>query len=199
MNELLVLGLLMHWPLHAYRIAKIANNILGPDDHLSRGTLSGLLAKLEQAGLVTESSTASVPFPSDRPSRVLAITPAGRERFFRLMLEVPAHLDLKRFHIKALHLEFLNPEQQLFLSGHFLRACHQWLEDKQAERHAFAADPLKQEHISLSFSQGVQAYMRLKIEHMQREVTWAQALYEEVLTRLRSDALPEDKKPAENR
>jgi DNA-binding PadR family transcriptional regulator len=198
-NELLVLGLLMHWPLHAYRLAKIANNILGPDDHLSRGTLSGLLAKLERAGLVTEAMSAQAPFPSDRPSRVLAITPAGRERFLRLMLDTPAHLDLKRLHIKALHLEFLPPEQQLFLVEHFLRACQHWLEDKQAEQHTFAADPLKQEHISSVFSQGVQAYMHLKIEQMQHEITWAQALHEQVLARLRSDALLADKQPPESR
>lgn len=43
MYELLVLSLLMHWPLHAYKIARIANNIIGPEEQISRGTLSSLL------------------------------------------------------------------------------------------------------------------------------------------------------------
>ncbi len=42
MYELLVLALLMHWPLHAYLIAEIANHILGPWERISRGTLSSL-------------------------------------------------------------------------------------------------------------------------------------------------------------
>jgi DNA-binding PadR family transcriptional regulator len=189
MNELIVLALLMHWPLHAYRLAKIANNILGPDMHISRGTLSSLLAKLEQAGLITDAPSSKAPFPSDRPSRVLAITPAGRERFFQLMLDTPAHLDIKLFHIKALHLEFLPAEQQLFLIEHFLLSCQRFLEEKQAEVQTFAADPKKQEHISSPFSRRVQAFMRLKIEQLQLEVAWAQALREEVVSRLRPGAL----------
>ncbi len=81
MYELLVLALLMHWPLYAYLIADIANHILGPWERISRGTLSSLLTRLEQAGLIAPADPAQVPFPSDRPTRVFAITPAGRERF----------------------------------------------------------------------------------------------------------------------
>ena len=44
MYELLVLSLLMHWPLHAYKIARMANNIIGPEEQMSRGTLPSLLA-----------------------------------------------------------------------------------------------------------------------------------------------------------
>ena len=53
MYELLVLSLLMHWPLHAYRIAKIGNEIIGPEEQISTGTLSSLLNRLMQAGLIT--------------------------------------------------------------------------------------------------------------------------------------------------
>ncbi len=188
MNELLVLGLLMHWPLHAYRMAKIANNILGPDGSISRGTLSTLLVKLEQSGFVAGAESDQVPFSSDRPSRALAITPVGRERFLELMLEVPSHLDITRFHIKALHLEFLSPEQQLFLVEHFVLSCQNFVRDKRAESQTFSADPAKQEHISNPFTEGVQAFMRLKIDHVQREIVWAQALREQVVSRLRPDA-----------
>lgn len=190
MNELLVLGLLMHWPLHAYRLAKIANNILGPDGSISRGTLSGLLTKLEQAGFVTEAAPSEAPFSSDRPSRVLAITSAGRERFLQLMLDVPAHLDISRFHIKALHLAFLPPEQQLFLIEHFLLSCQRFVRDKQAEIHRFSADADKYAHINDTFSEGVQAFMHLKIEQVQLEITWGQTLQEQVVSRLHHNPLP---------
>ncbi|GHO82036.1 PadR family transcriptional regulator [Dictyobacter formicarum] len=189
MNELLVLGLLMHWPLHAYRLAKIANNILGPDGHISRGTLSGLLTKLEQAGFVTDAAPSEAPFPSDRTSRVLVITPAGRERFLQLMLDVPSQLDVARFHIKALHLEFLPLEKRLFLIEHFLLSCQNFVRDKQTELQMFGTEPGQQEHISGTFFWGIQAFMGLKIEQVQLEITWAQSLREHVVSRLRPEAL----------
>src|SRR5262245_3684584 len=114
MYELLVLSLLMHWPLHAYRLAKIANDIIGPDERISKGSLSGLLGRLERSGLIAPAPAGSVPFPSDRPSRVFAITPSGRTRFFSLMLDTGTRPGAYRalFHIKALHLALLPLEQQ---------------------------------------------------------------------------------------
>src|SRR5207237_514717 len=125
MYELLVLALLMHWPLHAYRIAKIANEIIGPEEQISTGTLSTLLGRLVQAGLIHPADPEITPFSADRPSRVFAITPAGRERFFELMLDTTSHPGTYRrlFHIKALHLEFLPLEDQFFLVEHYLHFC----------------------------------------------------------------------------
>ena len=87
MYELLVLSLLMHWPLYAYLVAEISNHILGPWERISRGTLSSLLARLEKEGLIALADQSEVPFPSDRPSKVFAITPAGRQRFYQLMMD----------------------------------------------------------------------------------------------------------------
>ena len=84
---MLVLSLLMHWPLHAYRIAGIANDIIGPWEKISRGSLSALLGKLDQANYITAADPAQVPFPSERTSHVFAITPAGRDRFHQLMMD----------------------------------------------------------------------------------------------------------------
>src|SRR5712692_8013041 len=108
MYELLVLSLLMHWPLHAYRLAKIANEIVGPEEQISTGTLSTLLNRLVQTALITHADPGTSPFPTDRPAHIFAITPAGRERFFELMMDTTSHQGLYRrlFHIKALHLEF---------------------------------------------------------------------------------------------
>ena len=68
MYELLVLALLMHWPLHAYKIVTMARNILGPEERLSTGTLSTLLARLEQTNLIRPTEPGSAPFPTDRSS-----------------------------------------------------------------------------------------------------------------------------------
>src|SRR5215831_6298057 len=87
MYELLVLSLLMDWPLHAYLIAAIANHILGPWEQVSRGTLSTLLAKLEREGLLIPADPSQVPFRTKRAARAFALTPAGRDRFHRLMLD----------------------------------------------------------------------------------------------------------------
>ncbi len=187
MYELLVLSLLMHWPLHAYRLAKIANDIIGPEESISTGTLSTLLTRLERAELIQPADPSAVPFPTDRPSRVFAITDSGRERFLELMMDTTSHQGLYRrlFHIKALHLEFLPPEQQLFLAEHYLGHCRGILHDKQAERQADAAHPLKQRHMSPALREAAFTYMRLKIEQWQLELAWAETLRDQIVAQLK--------------
>src|SRR6266487_198993 len=119
MYELLILSLLMHWSLHAYRIAKIGNDIIGPEEQISTGTLSSLLSKLVQAGLIVPADTATTPFPTDR----------------------------RLFHLKSLHLELLPLESQLFLVEHYLVHCRQILRSRQAEEQDMANDSRKQEHM----------------------------------------------------
>jgi len=186
MYELLVLSLLMRWPLHAYRIAKIANEIIGPEERVSKGTLSALLAKLEAAGIIQLAATDSGPFPGDRPSRVLAITPAGRERFVELMLDTASRPGSYRglFHIKALHLELLPAEQQVFLVEHYLAHCRQILQAKKIDRQDMTGDPRKQQHMPPQFHQAALRYMRLKLDQWQLELDWAESLRSEVLARL---------------
>jgi len=187
MYELLVLALLMHWPLHAYRVAKIANEIIGPEEQISTGTLSSLFTKLERAGLISPADPGTAPFPADRPSRVFAITTAGRERFLELMLDTSSHPGSYRrlFHIKALHLEFLALESQLFLVEHYLAHCKQVLRSKHADAQDVASSPLKREHMSAALQEGAMALMRLKTEQWQLELTWGQALRERILSRLK--------------
>lgn len=185
MYELLVLSLLMHWPLHAYRIAKIANQIIGPEEQVSTGTLSTLLNRLVQAGLIISVEPEATPFPSDRPSRVFAITPAGRERFLQLMLDTTSHPTTYRklFHIKALHLELIPPQSQIFLIEHFVAYCQQLLDAKQAEGWEVARHPLKQEHMQSALRQTALALIQLKIEQWQLELAWAQSLRTQILSR----------------
>ena len=187
MYELLVLSLLMHWPLHAYRIAKIANEIIGPEDQISTGTLSTLLSKLVQTGLVIPADPSTTPFSSDRPSRVFAITPAGRERFFALMLDTASHPGNYRrlFHIKALHLKFLPPASQVFLVEHYMAYCQQFLHSKQADAQDVSEQPLKQEHMQPVFREMALTLIQLKIEQWQLELAWVQSLRAQTLSRLK--------------
>ncbi len=185
MYELLVLSLLMHWPLHAYRIAKITNDIIGPEEQISTGTLSTLLSKLEQAGLIIPANPDTTPFSSDRPSRVFTITPAGRERFVELMMDTTSHPGMYRrlFHIKALHLEFLSREQQLFLVEHFLDHCRKILRSKQSDLRDMANNPIKQELLHPTFREAASALIQLKQEQWQLELAWGQSLRAQILLR----------------
>ena len=183
MYELLVLALLMHWPLYAYLIADIANHILGPWERISRGTLSSLLTTLEQAGLIAPADPTQVPFSTDRPSRVFALTPAGRERFYQLMMDTTSNQGTyqRLFRIKALHLEYVSPEDQLSLVDHYLSYCQMGLHYQQAETQDFVTNPIKQRSVSNFYSAVALDLMELVSQQWQLELAWAQRLRERIL------------------
>jgi DNA-binding PadR family transcriptional regulator len=183
MYELLVLSLLMHWPLYAYLIAEIANHILGPWERISRGTLSTLLTRLEQDGLIAPADAAEVPFPTDRPSRVFAITPAGRERFYRLMMDTTSNQGTyqRLFRIKALHLEYISPEDRLSLVDHYLSYCQMGLHYQQAEAQDFVTNPIKQQSVSRFYNAVALELMDLVGQQWQLELVWAHHLRERII------------------
>jgi DNA-binding PadR family transcriptional regulator len=183
MYELLVLALLMHWPLYAYLIAEIANHILGPWERISRGTLSSLLTRLELAGLIILADPAQVPFATDRPSRVFAITPAGRERFYQLMMDTTSNQGTyqRLFRIKALHLEYVSPEDRLSLVDHYLSYCQMGVRYQQAEAQDFVTNPIKQRSVSSFYSSIAQDLMELVSQQWQLELAWAKLLRERIV------------------
>jgi DNA-binding PadR family transcriptional regulator len=173
----------MHWPLHAYLIADIANHILGPWERISRGTLSSLLTRLEQTGLIAPADPAQVPFSTDRPSRVFAITPAGRERFYQLMMDTTSNQGTyqRLFRIKALHLEYVEPVDQLSLVDHYLSYCQMGLRYQQAEAQDFVTNPIKHRSVSSSYRIVALDLMDLVIQQWQLELAWAQRLRERIV------------------
>ncbi len=183
MYELLVLALLMHWPLYAYLIADIANHILGPWERISRGTLSSLLTKLEQAGLIALADPTQVPFSTDRPSHVFALTPTGRERFYQLMMDTTSNQGTyqRLFRIKALHLEYISPENRLSLVDHYLSYCQMGLHYQQAQAHDFVTNPIKQSSVSTFYSAVALDLMDLVSQQWQLELAWAQRLRERIV------------------
>ena len=178
MYELLVLALLMHWPLYAYLIADIANHILGPWERISRGTLSSLLTRLEQEGLIAPADPTQVPFSTDRPSRVFALTPVGRKRFYQLMMDTTSNQGTyqRLFRIKALHLEYVSPEDQLSLVDHYLSYCQMGLRYQQAEAQDFVTNPIKQRSVSSFYSGVALDLMDLVSQQWQLELAWAEGL-----------------------
>lgn len=189
MYELLVLALLMHAPLHAYRIAKIANEIIGPEEQISTGTLSTLLSRLVRVGFISFVEEESAAASSDRTLREYQLTEAGRARFLVLMLDIASHpgTQSKLFHIKALHLEFLPLDRQLFLVEHYLNHCQGLLRIKQDDAQSIQHKSLKKGYSSMSsplLRARAQAFIQLKIVHWQHEIAWAEALRAQILAQL---------------
>ena len=186
MYELLVLGLLMRWPLYAYLIADITNHIIGPWEKISRGSLSALLKKLEQAGLLEPGDPARVPFPSARASQVFAITLAGRARFSQLMMDTTSNPGTYQriFRIKALHLEFLPPRDQLYLVEHYLYYCQTGVRYLRTRSHILATSPVKVETPGDAFLTTALDLMEVGAQAWELELAWAERLRERILSQM---------------
>ena len=192
MYELLVLALLMHWPLYAYLIADIANHILGPWERISRGTLSSLLTRLEQEGLIAPADPTQVPFSTDRPSRVFALTPVGRKRFYQLMMDTTSNQGTyqRLFRIKALHLEYVSQEDQLSLVDHYLSYCQMGLRYEQAEAQDFVTNPIKQRSVSSFYSGVALDLMDLVSQQWQLELAWPEGLRQRLREQIVAAQIP---------
>lgn len=178
MYELLVLGLLMRWPLYAYLIASMTSHIMGPWEKISRGSLSALLKKWEQAGLIEPGDRERVPFPLTRASRVYAITNSGRARFSQLMLDTTSNLGTYQriFRVKALHLEFLPPEDQLYLLDHYLYYCRTGIQYLRGRSHDLAIAPAQTRPESEEFLTTALDLMEVSAREWELELAWAQSL-----------------------
>jgi DNA-binding PadR family transcriptional regulator len=183
MYELLVLALLMRWPLHAYLIADITNSIMGPWEKISRGSLSGLLAKLEHSGMIKQGDPAQVPFPPTRSARVFAITDAGKQRFFQLMMDTTSNPGnyQRIFRLKALHLEFLQPKDRLFLVEHYLYYCQEGAHYLREEAEDMKSNPLKRKTSSEMLVTTALDLMATVAQQWELEQAWAQRLRERII------------------
>ena len=101
--ELAVLGLLHENPMHGYELRKQLNVVLGWGRVLSYGSLYPALKKMLKAGWITEHVT--VPEAGAGVSRrqriVYELTPAGDERFAKLMSDAgPATWEDDNFDVR---------------------------------------------------------------------------------------------------
>lgn len=189
MYELLVLALLMRWPLYAYLIADIANNIMGPWEKISRGSLSALLKKLERAGFIEPADPAQVPFPSARSSQIFRITTEGRERFYQLMMDTTSNPGTYQriFHIKAIHLEFVSPQDQLYLVDHYMYYCQTATRYLKAEAQDLATNRQKTEKASEFFLTTALDLMEVVRQEWERERDWTQRIRERIVSGMNED------------
>src|SRR6266542_1875143 len=123
--ELLILGFLMYAPYHAYLIMHVIDEMLGPWQKVSAGTLYPLLARLERDGLIESLAPQDTQAPSRRTARNYTITDAGRARFRELMLDMVSSVGeyQRLFHLKVQHLEFLPFDERLELLEHYRDYC----------------------------------------------------------------------------
>lgn len=105
--ELAVLGLLRETPMHGYELRKQLNGVLGWGRVLSYGSLYPALKKLLRAGWLSSRVSApeavpGKPVPVSRRQRIVyELTPAGSERFARLMAEAgPATWEDDNFDVR---------------------------------------------------------------------------------------------------
>jgi hypothetical protein len=128
--------------------------------------------QIEQAGFIAPADPAQVPFSTDRPSRVFALTLAGRERFYQLMMDTTSNQGpyQRLFRIKALHLEYVSPEDQLSLVDHYVSYCQMGLRYQKAEAQDFVTSPIKQRSVSSSYSPVARDLMDLVIRQWQLEL-----------------------------
>lgn len=192
MYETLVLSLLTDGPLHAYLIADIANSIIGPWERISRGTLSTLIARLERCGFIIAADPAHVRFPSRHPSRAFAITPRGRDRFHQLMMDTTSNPGTYRrlFRIKALHLHLLTPEDQQYLTDHYLMYCQMGLRYIQTEAQDMATNPLKQEHTNDAVRIVALDLMALEAREWELEIAWVRRLRTQIAAARTREEVP---------
>ena len=85
--ELAVLGLLHESPMHGYELRKQLNVVLGWGRVLSYGSLYPALKRMLRAGWIAEDVQADAPGAGRRQRIVYELTPAGDERFTRLMAD----------------------------------------------------------------------------------------------------------------
>ena len=86
----------MRMPMHGYLIVKIANDQIGPWAKISSGTLSTILNKLEQIGLIAILPQEPGPVKGNRHMRTFMITEEGRKRFHQLMMDTSSKHYLQR-------------------------------------------------------------------------------------------------------
>lgn len=184
--ELIILGLLMRWPAHGYRIAHIINDMIGPYAKLSNGRLYPLLAKLEAEGLIVacvsvESEGTSGEAKGERQLRTYEITDDGRERFHRLMMDTTSNPGeyQKLFLQKAPLLYALKPAERLHLIDHYINYCQAHVLHLTAEAEDLASRD--DTYMSQPQLEAILDVMQHKTVEWRLELDWVKSLHEKEL------------------
>lgn len=183
MYELIILSLLMRFPLHGYLMMKITNDQIGPWAKISSGTLSTILNKLEQAGLIAVLPQDSHAANGDRRARTYTITEEGRKRFHDLMMDTSSNLGdySKFFHHKMTYFDLLRPAERLLLINHYMNYCQATVLHIQGEMDSLVYE-LADDHANPTFLENLLRVMKHIVEQWQAEFDWVKGIREQELT-----------------
>lgn len=185
MYELLILALLMRDRMHGYLIAKIMNDMIGPETKVSHGSLYPKLKALEQEGFITTSQTTSETAHHDRQARAYTITEEGRRHFHHLMLDMNAHPGeySKFFWLKVCFFDFLHPAQRLELVDHYIHYCQMHAHHMKTETRNVVDGKAYYHTLSLPQLELTLHSLRRASSHWQIELEYANSLREKEMAK----------------
>jgi DNA-binding PadR family transcriptional regulator len=181
MYELIILSLLMRMPMHGYLIVKITNDQIGPWARISSGTLSTILNKLEQTGLIAVISQENDLQRKGRHLRIYMITEEGRKRFHQLMMDTSSNLGdyQKFFHYKMVFMDLLGPDERVLLMNHYMNYCQITILHLQTEMDGLVHELA--DHPSPTFLENILRAMKHIVQQWRAELDWVKSLREEEL------------------
>ena len=184
MYELIILSLLMRFPLHGYLMMKITNDQIGPWARMSSGTLSTILSKLEQEGLIAVLPRANQSGRTDRRARTYTITEEGRKRFHQLMMDTSSNLGeyQKFFHHKMTYFDLLQPNERLLLINHYMHYCQATILHVQTEMDSLVYELADQPNPA--FLENLLRVMKHIVEQWQAEFEWIKGVREQELANM---------------
>lgn len=181
MYELIVLSLLMRWPMHGYIMVKVTNDIIGPWARISSGTLSTIMKRMEQAGLIM-----ALPQERDpaRRARTFTITDEGRKRFHQLMMDTSSNLGdyQKIFRYKLGFFDLLRPEERLLLINHYINYCQTTILHLQSEMESLVYE--LSAHPTPAFLENVLRGMKHIVQQWQAERDWMIGVRDQEIERM---------------
>jgi DNA-binding PadR family transcriptional regulator len=186
MYELIILSLLMRFPIHGYLMMKITNDQIGPWARISSGTLSTILSKLEQAGLIAVLSQEGDFARGDRRARTYMITGEGRKRFHQLMMDTSSNLGeyQKFFHHKMTYFDLLRPDERLLLINHYTNYCQTTVLHRQTEMDSIVYELA--DHPNPAFLENLLRVMKHIVQQWQAEFDWVRGVREQELLKTAS-------------
>ena len=181
MYELIILSLLMRMPMHGYLIVKIANDQIGPWAKISSGTLSTILNKLEQTGLIAVLPQENGPARGNRHMRTFMITEEGRKRFHQLMMDTSSNLgDYQKFlHYKMVFFDLLRPSERRLLVNHYINYCQTSILHIQTEMERIVYELA--DHSTPEFLEHTLRIMKHIAQQWQAEFDWIKSIREQEL------------------
>jgi len=191
--ELLILALLMRDTMHGYLIAKIMNDMIGPETKVSHGSLYPKLKALEQEGFITTSETKDEAAPHDRQARAYTITREGRRHFHQLMMDMTAHPGeySKFFWLKVCFFDFLHPAERLELVDHYIHYCQMHTHHLKAEAKNVVDGKAYYRSLSLPQLELTLHTLRRASSHWQIELEYANSLREKEMAKALVDGSPD--------